>query len=205
MYVPAKHAVDEESAWSIVREAGAGTLVANTPEGLQSVFVPVVVSDDRMTIVSHLAKANRWWRSLSDGDEVLGLFLTASAYVSPSNYPSRLENPGVVPTWNYVAAEVRASVRVHEDPQWLGRQVRLVTDQFEASRSPRWSVDDSSDTYVAAQLRAIVGIELQVKAITGKAKLSQNRPAVDREAVRTNFAEGTAQERNVAARMSDHG
>ena len=205
MYVPAKHAVDEESAWSIVREAGAGTLVANTPEGLQSVFVPVVVRDEGRTLVAHVARANPWWREVRAGAEVLGLFLAASAYVSPSLYPSRLENPGVVPTWNYVAAEVRASVRVHEDPQWLGRQVRLVTDQFEASRSPQWSVDDSSDTYVAAQLRAIVGIELQVKAITGKAKLSQNRPAVDREAVRTNFAEGTAQERNVAARMSDRG
>jgi transcriptional regulator len=203
MYVPPKFSVDDESAWSIVREAGAGVLVINTPEGLQSVFVPVVVSDDRATILTHLAKANSWWRSLKDGDEVLALFLAASAYVSPSNYPSRFENPGVVPTWNYVAAEVRATVRVHDDPEWLGRQVRLLTDQFEAGRSPKWSVDDSSPTYVAAQLKAIVGIELDVVAITGKAKLSQNRPGVDHDSVRDNFATGNPSERNVAARMFD--
>ncbi len=205
MYVPAKHAVDVESAWSIVREAGAGMLVAHTPEGLQSVFVPVVISADRTTIVTHVAKANPWWRALRDGDEVLGLFLTASAYVSPSNYPSRFENPGVVPTWNYVAAEVRASVRVHDDPEWLGRQVRLVTEQFEATRTPTWTVDDSPESYVSAQLRAIVGIQLDVIEITGKAKLSQNRPTIDRVAVRENFAVGDASERNVAARMSDDG
>ena len=140
MYVPPKHAVDDEAAWSIVREAGAGMLVVDSPEGLQSVFVPVVVSDDRATVLTHVAKANSWWRSLKDGDEVLALFLAASAYVSPSNYPSRFENPGVVPTWNYVAAEVRATARVHDDPEWLERQVRLVTDQFETGRSPRWSV-----------------------------------------------------------------
>jgi transcriptional regulator len=180
---------------------GAGTLVANTPEGLQSVFVPVVVSDDRATVLTHVAKANPWWRSLRDGDEVLGLFLAASAYVSPSNYPSRLEHPGVVPTWNYVAAEIRASVRVHDDPEWLDRQVRLVTDHFEASRTPKWSVDDSKDSYVMAQVKAIVGIELEVVAITGKAKLSQNRPEVDRDAVQANFAVGSAHERNVAERM----
>jgi transcriptional regulator len=205
MYVPAKHAVDDEAAWSIVREAGAGMLVVDTPEGLQSVFVPVVVSDDRATVLTHVAKANSWWRSLKDGDEVLALFLVASAYVSPSNYPSRFENPGVVPTWNYVAAEVRATVRVHDDPEWLGRQVRLVTDQFETGRSPRWRVEDSSAPYVARQLKAIVGIELKVVAITGKAKLSQNRPGVDHDSVRDYFATGTASERNVAARMSRDG
>ena len=66
-----------------------------------------MVSEDRRTLTSHLAKANPWWRSASDGIEVLGLFVAASAYVSPTYYPSRFENPGVVPTWNYVAAEVR--------------------------------------------------------------------------------------------------
>lgn len=205
MYVPSKHAVDDDAAWSIVREVGAGTLVAHTLQGLQSVFVPVVVSDDRATILTHVARANTWWRSLRDGDEVLGLFLAASAYVSPSNYPSRVENPAVVPTWNYVAAEVRARIRVHDDREWLGRQVRLVTDQFEEGRSPTWRVDDAPPSYVAAQLKAIVGIELEVTDITGKAKLSQNRPVVDHDFVRDALAEGSPSERNVAARMVHDG
>jgi transcriptional regulator len=205
MYVPPKHAVDDEAAWSIVREAGAGMLVVDTPAGLKSVFVPVVVSDDRATVLTHVAKANSWWRALNDGDQVLALFLVASAYVSPSNYPSRIENAGVVPTWNYVAAEVCGTLRVHQDPEWLERQVRLVTDQFEAERSPKWSVDDSTAAYVAAQLKAIVGIEIEVVAITGKAKLSQNRSGVDHDTVRDNFAVGTPNERNVAARMTNDG
>jgi transcriptional regulator len=203
VYVPPKHAIDEEAAWNVIREAGAGMLVVETPDGLQSVFVPVVVSDDRSRILTHVAKANSWWRSLHDGDEVLGLFLVASAYVSPTNYPSRFENPGVVPTWNYVAAEVRGRLHVHDDPEWLDRQVRLVTDQFEAGRSPEWHVEDASEEYVARQVKAIVGIEIDVVAIQGKAKLSQNRPDVDHDAVRDNLAEGTPAERNVAARMTD--
>ena len=203
MYVPPKHAVDYVAAWQIVREAGAGMLVVATLDGLQSVYVPVVVNDDHTQILTHVAKANPWWRSLKDGDEVLGLFLVASAYVSPSNYPSRFENPGVVPTWNYVAAEVRGRVIVHDDPQWLQRQVRELTDRFETGRSPQWRVEDSSPDYVERQVKAIVGIEIDVVAITGKAKLSQNRPEVDHDSVRDNFAQGTPSERNVAARMTD--
>jgi transcriptional regulator len=203
MYVPPKHAVDEDAAWRIVREAGAGMLVVATPDGLQSVFVPVVVNDDHTRILSHLARANSWWRSLKDGDEVLGLFLVASAYVSPTNYPSRFESPGVVPTWNYVATEVRGRLTIHDDPEWLLRQVRLVTEQFEAGRSPQWLLDDAPSEYVARQVKAIVGIEIDVVAIQGKAKLSQNRPEVDHDAVRDNMAQGTSAERNVAARMND--
>jgi transcriptional regulator len=203
VYVPPKHAVDVDAAWRIVREAGAGMLVVQTLDGLQSVFVPVVVNDDHTKILTHVAKANPWWRSLKDGDEVLGLFLVASAYVSPSNYPSRFENPGVVPTWNYVAAEVRGRVSVHDDPSWLQGQVRELTDQFETGRSRRWRVEDSSPDYVERQVKAIVGIEIDVEGITGKAKLSQNRPEIDHDAVRDNFAEGTPAERNVAVRMTD--
>jgi transcriptional regulator len=201
MYVPPKFAQDESEAWQIVSDAGAGMLIANGASGLVSVFVPVVVSEDRHTILSHLAKANQWCKAVRDGDEVLALFLAASAYVSPSYYPSRFENPGVVPTWNYVAAEVRARVTIREESQWKATQVRLVTEQFERSRDPQWRVDDLDETYLEQQLRAIVGLELEVLSIEGKAKLSQNRPSIDHDSVRENLMRGTLGERNVALRM----
>ena len=88
-------------------------------------------------------------------------------------------------------------------PNGCKRQVRSLTEQFEAGRSPRWRVDDASTDYVERQVKAIVGIEIDVEAINGKAKLSQNRPGVDHDEVRDNFAKGTPAERNVAARMTD--
>jgi transcriptional regulator len=50
-------------------------------------------------------------------------------------------------------------------------------------------------------MRGIVGVEIDVLSIEGKAKLSQNRPDVDRHSVRENFREGSLAERNVANRM----
>jgi predicted FMN-binding regulatory protein PaiB len=52
-------------------------------------------------------------------------------------------------------------------------------------------------------VKAIVGIEIEVIAVQGKAKLSQNRPGIDHDSVRDNLAQGTPPERNVAARMND--
>ena len=201
MYVPPKHAVDDDGAWEIVEDAGAGNLVIASPKGLMSVFVPVVVSDDRRTLTSHLAKANPWWREVKAGDEVLALFLTASAYITPTYYPSRIESPNVVPTWNYVAAEVRGRVRLQEGPEWKLNQVRAVTRRFEHGRDPEWRVDDLDETYREKQLTAIVGIEIDVISIEGKAKLSQNRPAEDQQSVQRNLEDGSLAERNVATRM----
>ncbi len=202
MYVPAKFTVEEEAAWQIVRDAGSGMLVVQSSQGMQSVFVPVLVSDDRQTMTSHLAKANPWWKELQPGDEVLALFLSASAYVSPSYYPSRFENPGVVPTWNYVAAEVRGTVTLRPEKEWMLEQVRAVTEQFESPRTPMWRVEDSTEEYVEKQLSAIVGIEIAVASIEGKAKLSQNRPDEDRLSVRENLAQGSLSEQGVASRMA---
>jgi len=201
VYVPPKFSLDDDEAWQIVIDAGAGMLVIATATGLASVFVPVRVSDDRRSMQSHVAKANPWWKSVRDGSDVLALFLAASAYVSPSNYPSRSDDPHVVPTWNYVAAEVRGRVTLHHDAEWKLHQVRAVTHHFERGRDPEWRVDDMDGDYRDRQLRAIVGVEIDVVAIEGKAKLSQNRPEGDRRNVGNHLAAGSLAEQSVAQRM----
>ena len=78
---------------------------------------------------------------------------------------------------------------VHDDPVWVEDIVRRLTAKHEAARmaspgqSPAWSVDDAPRAFIEGQLRAIVGLELQITRIEAKAKLSQNRPAADIEGV----------------------
>ncbi len=201
MYVPPRFSVDDKEAWMIVDDAGAGMLVVQTPEGMASVYVPILVSEDRRVLATHVARANPWWKAVGEGSDVLALFLAASAYVSPSNYPSRLENSGVVPTWNYVAAEIHGKATIHDDLEWKWRQTGLVTEHFERSRDPEWRADDLDRQFREGQLKAIVGVEIEVISIEGKAKLSQNRPEVDRANVRRQFSTGSLSERNVAERM----
>ncbi|MHB1210559.1 MAG: FMN-binding negative transcriptional regulator [Acidimicrobiales bacterium] len=202
MYVPDNFAVSDDEAWRIVSDAGAGMLVITTSEGLASVFVPVLVSEDRRSLSSHVAKANPWWKSASDGSDVLALFVAASAYVSPRNYPSRFENPNTVPTWNYAAAEVRGTLTLHTDLQWKHDQVRSLTHHFEHGSDEEWLVDDLDARYRDGQLKAIVGLEIAVTSIEAKAKLSQNRQEIDRLNVRASFEQGTLVQRGVAARMN---
>ena len=105
----------------------------------------------------------------------------ADAYVSPGWYATKAEHGRVVPTWNYSEVQLRGAVTVHDDPDWVLDVVTRLTERHEAGREQPWAVDDAPPKYVRGRLRAIVGIELVVDSVEGKAKLSQNRSDADRE------------------------
>jgi len=105
------------------------------------------------------------------------------AYVSSSWYASKAEHGRVVPTWNYVTAHVYGQLVIHDDPDWVDALVRRLTDQHEADGPRPWSVNDAPASFIAGQLRAIVGVELVISRVDAKAKLSQNRSAADIDGV----------------------
>ena len=130
----------------------------------------------------HLARNNAQWKRESLG-EALVIVRGPDAYISPGWYASKAEHGRVVPTWNYVTAHVYGRLVVHDDPVWTENLVRRLTAKHEARRDHPWSVDDAPRHFIEGQLRAIVGIELEITRIEAKAKLSQNRPDADVEGV----------------------
>ena len=131
----------------------------------------------------HLAKANPQWKLLAETGKALIVFQGPDSYVTPSWYESKKEHGKVVPTWNYVIVQVRGSVRIHEDAGWLRDHVSALSDAHEQGRAEPWAVSDAPDSFIAGQLKGIVGFEIEIAAIEGKWKVSQNRPVPDRVGV----------------------
>jgi len=185
MYVPAHFAMDDAAAQELLVEHGAGDLITATSQGLLATMLPFVfdpAAGPRGSLLGHMARNNPHWQHSPIG-EALVILRGPDAYVTPSWYASKAEHGRVVPTWNYVTARVYGELVVHDDVAWLGENVRRLTEKHEASRERRWSVSDAPPTFVAGQLRAIVGVELRISRIEAKAKLSQNRPAADIDGV----------------------
>jgi transcriptional regulator len=88
----------------------------------------------------------------------------------------RGEHGKVVPTWNYTVLQARGKPKVIEDPAWLLAQIGELTNQQEKPRPHPWKVSDAPEAYVAAQLKAIIGIEIEIDRLEGKWNVSQNRP-----------------------------
>jgi transcriptional regulator len=123
------------------------------------------------------------WREARRDADSLVVFQGPQAYVSPAWYATKAATGKVVPTWNYVIVQARGPLRVVDDAAWLNALVTRLTDTHEAPRATPWAVNDAPADYIAAMLRAIVGIEIPVAALVGKWKVSQNRDAADRDGV----------------------
>ena len=162
------------------------TLVAMTAQGLTANHVPLrsqLSAEGGGMLRGHIARANSLWRELKPESEVLAIFTGAEGYVSPNWYPSKREQGGVVPTWNYATVHIKGSITFIEDASWLRELVGWLTEEHERGRPDRWHVSDAPGDYIEEMLRAIVGFEIRVSSIVGKFKGSQNRSAADRAGV----------------------
>jgi len=190
MYIPAQFAADETAVRELLARHGAADLITLTEDGLLATMLPFayeLAAGDHGVLLGHVARNNDQWRKPALG-ESLAIVRGPDAYVSPSWYAAKAEHGRVVPTWNYVTAHVYGRLVVHDDPAWVEDVVRRLTAKHEAARLaapgqapewPAWSVDDAPRNFIEGQLRAIVGLELQITRIEAKAKLSQNRPVTD--------------------------
>lgn len=135
------------------------------------------------TIRAHVARANPVWRECSPDTDALVIFQGPSAYVSPNWYPSKQASGKVVPTWNYAVVHASGPIRFVHDTHWLRALVEKLTARHEQSQPKPWKVSDAPPSFTDAQLKAIVGVEIEVTKLVGKWKNSQNRSAADRAGV----------------------
>jgi transcriptional regulator len=170
----------------LIRAHPLGLLMTAGQGGLQANHIPFLVDDVGSgygTLRAHLARANPQVGELSAVEQCLVVFQGPQHYISPSLYPTKRETGKVVPTWNYITVHAWGRPRVIDDAVWLRRQIEDLTRHNEASRAAPWQVSDAPDTFVAAQIKGIIGLEVPIARIEGKWKVSQNRPVADRAGV----------------------
>jgi transcriptional regulator len=170
----------------LIRTHPLATLVTVGPRGLEANHIPMEIDPAPApfgTLRGHVARANPVWRESATDVDALIIFSGPATYISPSWYPTKQQTGRVVPTWNY--AVVHAYGRLHpvEDARWLRDFVTRLTDRHESGRTAPWKVTDAPADFIERQLGAIVGIEVPVRRLEGKWKVSQNREAPDRAGV----------------------
>lgn len=199
MYQPSHFRVDDTAALhALMREHPLATLVVPTADGADINHLPLHLDADRGVLVGHVARANPVWQMAPTGPAV-AVFQGPQAYITPNWYATKREHGKVVPTWNYAVVHVHGTPRwitadTPDGEAWLHALLHKLTDHHEAAHRERvaaqghqapaaWGVDDAPADYLATMRRAIVGFELPIDRLEGKFKLSQNRPAVDRDGV----------------------
>jgi transcriptional regulator len=134
-------------------------------------------------LISHTAKANPIWKIGEKKQKVLLVFSGYETYISPSSYPTKKETHKVVPTYNYLSVHINGTLSAIQDEEDKHHIVKILTEKMESSRKDPWAVTDAPKDYIETMLANIVGVELLVEKIEAKWKVSQNRPARDRQGV----------------------
>ena len=189
MYVP-KHFEVTDTAWchALIRAQSFALMITADDTGAPfATHLPILVDERRGplgTLRGHVARANPHWRHLAAGRPTLVVFSGAHAYVSPSWYATH----PAVPTWYYVAVHASGTGALVEDAEQVRALLADLVHVYESPGPEAWSFEALPADYVAGMQRGIVAFEIPIARLEGKAKLSQNRDAVDRGRTREALA-----------------
>ena len=173
MYVPAHFSMTAEQVRTVLESGSAGDLVTVGSHGPVATYVPMLFDPDAApgsasglgALIGHVSRVNDQWRTPGEA-----LFILHG----PDDYIESdwLSGPGApsVPTWNYVTVHVYGRLVVHDDPDWMLDAVRRLSAAHGDA-----SVDALPAAAVDKLLRAIVGVEIEISRVDGKAKMSQNK------------------------------
>ena len=172
MYIPAHFAMSPEQVTDVLSAGTAGDLVTCGPDGLVATHVPMLHADDGSPhgrLQGHLSLVNDQWRPAAEGPvEALFILHGAGDFIE-ADWLSAPASPNV-PTWNYVTVHAWGELVVHRDPDWMLDAVRRLSAAHGDA-----SVDGLAPDAVDKLLRAIVGVEIRISRLEGKAKMSQNK------------------------------
>jgi transcriptional regulator len=187
VYTPAHFAEPRPAALHrLIAAHPLGALVTHGPDGLDADHIPFAFDPDtgpHGTLLAHVARANPLWQRCPTGTPVLVIFRGAEGYISPNWYPSKHEAHRQVPTWNYEVVHAHGTLTLRDDVRFLrGLVARLTRHHEQAIGEPvPWKMSQAPADYLDDMLSRIVGIEITLTSLVGKAKLSQNKEARDRQ------------------------
>jgi transcriptional regulator len=170
---------------ALIRQFPLATLVTTLPSGFEATHIPFLLENG--VLRGHVARAN----PIADAADMpaIAIFHGPQHYISPAWYESKKSDPRVVPTWNYVAVHAHGPIHTFTDKTRLLQIVADLTSHFEGQHANPWSINDAPPEYIENLLNAITGVEIPIDRLEGKWKVSQNRPADDRNSVINALAE----------------
>lgn len=171
---------DPQEAISFMQRYSFATLVTVRNGVPSATHLPFVVEqrNDKIVLVSHLAKANPQADELLNGKPLV-IFAEPHAYISTKHY----EHEKNVPTWNYIAVHAYGIAGLIESAEQKAALLEQTINFYEADYLQQWN--GLPQDYKLNMMKGIVGFEIEVTELQGKKKLSQNRSEKERRNIIT--------------------
>ncbi len=158
---------------AFARERAFGTLSLNAENGPLLAHIPFVLNEDGTGLDLHLVRSNPIVNLLETPQNAVLSIMGPDSYISPDWY----ESPDQVPTWNYIAVQLRGTLSLLPQSD-LGGILDQLSDQFETRLAPKpaWTSHKMDQDILAKRMKMIVPLRLNINDIQSTWKLGQNKP-----------------------------
>jgi transcriptional regulator len=176
MYAPGAYAAADPV--SIVEKYPFAHVITSTGGETYATPTPVFFETDatRSTLVGHMTRINPHAQALQADQPVLVVFSGPHTYISASWYRTLL----TVPTWDYVAAQVRGKLEPIDDDEGQLAVLRRVAQVLERDNEKPWTLEQAPPGKVQSLLPRIRSFRITIERIEGVTKLNQTHPPSDR-------------------------
>ncbi len=174
-----------EEALAIADRVGLGAVAPVEGALCDLILLPFVVlrRPAGPALEGHALRTNPLAEALALRPRVVRiLFQCADGYVSPSVYAEKKRSGEVVPTWNYVAAQLYGRMERLPDGE-LERVLGEQTLVYETRAGSSWRLEDAPPAFRTRLMGAVCPLRFVPERSIVHRKLSQNRPG-ERDAVR---------------------
>lgn len=200
MYVPTHYAARDARA--LIRQYPFANVITGGGAALFATSTPLIFETDRDgedRLVGHIALRNAHAEQLTTLQPALAIFNGPNGYISPRWYVDKPQ----VPTWNYLAVQVRGELDPILEPEAVLAVLRRTITLMEQGTENPWRLEDAPEGMTERLLPRIRAFRIRINAIQAAAKLSQAHPAADRlRVIRGLLAESDADGREVARVMA---
>lgn len=199
MYVPKPYRAPDPV--SIIASYPFGQIVTTFDEMPYATSVPMYLEgmpDGSMQLLGHMARNNPHASTLTAGQKALATFHGPNAYISASWY----KDQPTVPTWNYIAAQVRGILQPVDDADEQLEIMHTTISESEADSGSTWLLEQAPDGKVDSLLPHIRSFRVRITHMDAATKLSQTHPVADQErVVKALEFRGGVQDREIARHM----
>jgi transcriptional regulator len=162
MYAPKPFAITERTEQLELLDRYSFGVLSTVHDGrIRQSAIPFLLEPDTPALLGHVARENSHWSELTACSDLVVTCLGPHGYISPSWYRS----PDLVPTWNYVAIEVRGHAELLASRSDCRMVVERMSERFERDLPAPWRVDKLDARRRDAMLDAIVAFRIDIESI----------------------------------------
>jgi len=156
----------------------ANCITQNNGE-INSSCLPLFLDDSLgsdVGFIGHLARRNVQAKSLSDGQDILALFTSPSAYI-----PSRwYQDIRTAPTWSYVSVQLRGTLEIVSEVDKMMDIIQRCVNTLEVDTQPPWTPADIPADRLERLQEGIIAFKITNVVLEGICRLNQDQTENDK-------------------------